>query len=46
MAEQFRKIKESCYILKAISYGIKITDNDNMYLFGGHNYYIICDKCK
>lgn len=26
--------------------GIKVTDNGNMYLLGGHNHYTICDKYK
>lgn len=46
MPKQFRKIKECGCIVKAISSGIKVTDNGNMYLLGGHNHYTICDKCK
>lgn len=46
MPKQFHKIKECGCIVKAISCGIKITDNGNMYLLGGHNHFTICEKCK
>jgi hypothetical protein len=46
MPKQYLKIKECGCIVKAISCGIKVTDNGNMYVLGGHNHYTICDKCK
>jgi len=46
MPKKFYKIKECSCIVKAISCGIKITDNGNIYLLGGHNHYTICDKCR
>ena len=40
-----KKIECGC-IIETISCGIKITEKGKMYLIGGHQHLIICNKCK
>lgn len=46
MTKRFFKAKECSCIVFAIVCEIINTENSKMYLIGGHNHFIICNKCK
>lgn len=46
MTKTFIKTKYCGCVVMAILCGINHTPNGEMYSIGGHNHFIICDKCK